>query len=349
MTIFTDMHHGSLFTSLQYLFEDRLGYTLYRPIGEEWFTQGYWKLAEPYNNNSATVTQYLGIRDVKYDPYKNLNEIKDARDECYVIQNEIKDQKAITLDQFKRMDIDIIIASYYPHIDPYRKLIANFKPNAKLIYQVGNEWPKDFVNVKNILASVLPFEVPGGINAVFYHQEFDTNLFCYEDPLQTRIIRSFVNCLSSTDQFRKDWEDFIMLEKFLNDYTFESHGASCRNGTVREQQNIARKMKEAMWGIHLKTGGDGYGHVLHNWFASGRPVIYRSSQYEGKLGGLLLEDMVTGIDLDKHSLAETAIILRELSWLDYSNICRNVYARFKSIVDFDKEENNIRQFITNLL
>jgi len=63
MKVFAELHHQSLFTSLQFLFEKRLGYQLFRPIGEKWFREGYWKICEPYGNDIRTITQYLGIRD----------------------------------------------------------------------------------------------------------------------------------------------------------------------------------------------------------------------------------------------------------------------------------------------
>ena len=112
MNIFCDLHQDGLYNSLIMLFDKRLGHNLFRPIGESWFTEGYWKLAEPYGNSSDTITQYLGIRD-NYQPVdgtRPLNEVTKV-DNYYTIKGDPYNHKAITLEQFKNMDIDIMIAS----------------------------------------------------------------------------------------------------------------------------------------------------------------------------------------------------------------------------------------------
>ena len=348
MNIFVELHHSGLYNSLIMLFEKRLGHKLFRPIGEEWFKEGFWKLAEPYQNNPATITQYLGIRD-SYQPEdgtRPLNEIKKV-DSYYTIKGDPYDQKAITLEQFKNMDIDIIIASYAPHIEPYHKLLK-FHPKAKLIHQQGNEWAVDFTKVKNLLASVMPYNVPSDVNAIFYHQEFSLDTYHYGEPHENKIIRSFVNTLSTQGLFEKDWVDFLELEIYLPEYKFESYGASTRDGVINDQKVIAEKMRESRWGVHLKNMGDGFGHVAHQWFAVGRPVIFRGSQYKDRLAGLLMKDMVTGIDLDKHSITETVNIIRNISNSEYSRMSLECYKAFNSNVDYDLEEQNIKEFLSKL-
>src|SRR4030065_150084 len=170
-----DLHHDDLYRSLQYLFEGRLGWRLYRPIGMEWFTQGYWNLAQPYGNHPSTVAQYLSTDYVpdSDDPTPSLNSTTNERDEDGVrlIRNAYKQDlphRAITLEQFKSLDFSIVIASVPYQVPAFRKLIADFKPQAKLILQMGNNWGNiDFQQCQNILASTAPFPVPAGVNAVF--------------------------------------------------------------------------------------------------------------------------------------------------------------------------------------
>ena len=349
MNIFSDFHHNSLFTSLQMLFEVRLNHQLFRPIGEDWYEHGFWKLAEPYKNNHSTIIQYLGIRD-HYQPKDGtppLNEIK-HKDDYYTIKSYPFDHKAIILDQFKKMKFDIIIASYQPHIEPYLKLIQEYQPQAKLIHQQGNEWAIDFNKVKNLLASVKPYKTPEDVNKVFYHQEFDLNLFSYESSKESSYIRSFINTLSTQRLFEKDWQDFLELETYLPEYIFESYGAGCSEGVLNKQSEIAEKMKKSKWIIHLKNQGDGYGHLLHNSFAVGRPVIYRGSQYKDKLGERLLEHLVTGIDLDIMPTVQAVNYIREQQFADYVKMCENVYNRFIASVDFNKEQKDIENFLSKL-
>ena len=40
--ILADFHHGDLFESHRLVFVDRFGWELCRPIGLEWFQEGYW-------------------------------------------------------------------------------------------------------------------------------------------------------------------------------------------------------------------------------------------------------------------------------------------------------------------
>ena len=348
MLIFSDFHHSSLYTSLQMLFEVRLNHQLFRPIGEEWFNKGYWKLAEPYKNNPDTIMQYLGIRD-HYKPMdgtKPLNDIKEYN-EYYLIKSFPYDHKALTLKQFKDMKFDLIIASYQPHIEPYLKLIQTYQPQAKFCHQQGNEWVVDFNKVKNLLASVLPYNIPNDVNACWYSQEFDLDIFKPEYS-EKKIIRSFVNTLATQSLFHRDWIDFLELEKYLPEYKFESYGAGCREGVINEQKELAKLMRESKYALHLKNQGDGWGHVIFNFFSCGKPVIYRASQYKNRLASKLLIHRETGIDLDQVGITGAVNIIRNQSLSEYSKMCTNITSLFKKYVDFDKEQKDIEVFLSKL-
>ena len=336
MRVFSDFHHDSLWKSLEYLFEKRLGWELYCPKGLEWFYEGYWKVAEPYQNCLGTVGQYLGTRGKEPD----ANGIY-----------QVDGMKGITLEKFKEMNIDIIIASIPAHLPTFTKLINEFKPKAKLIFQIGNEFgPIDFTLAKNILSSTSRFEVPRGINVVFYHQEFDLDVFNYEPPVKSNLIRSFVHTLPTAGHFQRDWQDFLALEKAMPEMKFESYGASCRDGCIDTTKEIARLMKSSLFGFNLKTGGDGFGHIIHNWFAVGRPVIVRKHQYEGKLAGGLMIDGETCIDLDKRTLEGNAKRIRQFiqDEQEYDKTCQKIRQTFETVVNYDKEFEEIKQFLERL-
>lgn len=322
MKIFSDRHHGALTKSLKMLFEDRLGHELYFPHGREWFEEGYWMIAKPYNDNPVTINQYLVAPT---------------------------DEKRVTYQGFLEGDFDVMIASYNNHVRPYHELLKRHQLKTKLIHQMGNEWPVDWRLVKNLLGSIMPASVPSGTNAIFYHQEFDLDTFHYAPPSNKKICRSFVHSLIEHEMYKQDWLDFQELEKLLPEYKFESYGILCRDGISKKQEDIAEVMRETKWGIHLKNNGDGYGHVIHNWFAVGRPVVYRSSHYEKKLAQALLIDMQTGIDLDRHSLQDTAKIINDMSDAQYLKMCNRVHNRFKEVVDFDKEGELIKKFMEELI
>lgn len=346
MRIFVDLHHAGLYRSLQLLFEKRLGYELYRPIGESWFTQGYWKIAEIYSNAPETIGQYLAIRDAIPTKMGMRNTILEERPDYYLIKDEqgSLDEKAITYEQFMANPPDVVIASYFGNLECYKKLADSV--GAKLVAQYGNWWPTRWDLYNNLLASVAPVKVPDGKQAVFYHQEFDQDTYHYEDPQQSNLIRSFVHCLPEHDIYKQDWLDFQELEKQLPEFTFESYGISCREGTVIRQDDLANKMRASRFGLHFKHGGDGFGHTIHSFFSVGRPVIYKGSQYAGKLAGDLLEDGKTGFDYEKGSVVER---IRSQSGEEYQQMCRNVRERFDQVVNFEEEAKQVKLFMENLI
>ena len=180
MKILADLHHSGLFHSLQLLFEKRLGFELYRPIGMEWATEGYWNVY----NHPDTQKQFLMDGYIPKDGTPPLNGISRIQDGIHYIKDTTHggEQKAITLEQFKEMDIDIVIASIPAHIEPYKKLIHEFKPKAKFVFQQGNMFTEVLSNlhtIPNLLSSTVEFPVPSSCHAVFYHQEFPVDPFYY--------------------------------------------------------------------------------------------------------------------------------------------------------------------------
>ncbi|MBU2051326.1 MAG: hypothetical protein KKH61_20455, partial [Gammaproteobacteria bacterium] len=244
MKIFADLHHDDLYTSLQMLLEDRLGHELYRPLGLEWFTEGYWKIAEPYGDNMETVNQYLriGKADKVYTDlgFRDLNEHATPHEHYKLMEGTERPHKAVTLEQFIEGEFDVMIASYINHVRPYYKLIKRHNLKCKLIHQMGNSWTVDFNVVKNLMASVKTFPVP--VKSVFYHQEFDTKIFEYKKPLGQKIITSFVSTLRVDNIYKQDWHDFEVLERELSSYRFKAHGAGSRDKGVSGLENIADRM-----------------------------------------------------------------------------------------------------------
>ncbi len=341
--VFCDFHHLGLWESLRLLFEKRLGWNLYRPIGEEWITSGYWKVAEPYGNRPETIKQYLSTEIHVWQSGVFLNGDYKLEDNIYYVYDPVHEvhQKAITLEQFKEMPIDIVISSISPHDISFAKLIQDFKPNAKHIAQMGNIYQQ--TDVKNVMCSTVPYTVPVDKNVVFYHQEFDLDIFKYEEPTKFRKIKNFV-ILNPASQI------YDVYKSVLSEFDFKSYGASCPDGTITGVKNIAREMRNSTFGFHLKPGGDGYGHTIHNWFACGRPVITNKSDYVDKLAGQLLIDGKTYIDLETTSFQGNLNRIRYWSIPEnHREMCENVHQRFKEIVNFDEEERAIRKFLEKII
>jgi len=342
MKILTDYHHDDLLYSLHLLFEKRLQMELYRPIGKDWFEQGYWKIAEPYGNPPATIAQFLVVGAPSPDDTKPLN-----TDPHYA---DGEPHKLITLDEFMETEFDIAIASYLPHVPVFAELLTKHKSRPKLVHQMGNNWSKlvDYSQVKNLMVSCASFEVPPGTNAVFYHQEFDTNTFKFEpyDWARPKQITSFVNVLKD---FKDDIKYIRKLQKELGDYQFKLYGSLNDDGPLYGHTNIAKEMQNSIFGLHLKAGGDGFGHVIHNWFACGRPPIVKYSYYKGQLAGELMKDGETCIFVDGLALKD---VVKKVEYYSddvrYEAMSKKAFQVFKERVDFDKEEKSIRKFLDML-
>ena len=331
MNIFTDFHHESLYLSFKLLFEKRLNGKVYRPIGLEWFTEGYWKIAEPYDNNVNTVSQFLVSNSQPFPDSKPLN---DNISDC------------ITLEQFKAMDIDIVIATIPAHFIAYAELIKKYKPTAKLICHYGNNWIMGNYQQDNVMASIMPQPIPNNVNTVFYHQEFDTNIFCYKEPTISNCISSFINVF---DGF-PDAQLFYDVEKLMPDYKFRIYGAVGRDGVINGEQNIANSIHNSKFVWHLKKDGDGFGHIIHNIFACGRPAIVKREYYKGQLAEYLMEDGVTCIEVDGLTTQQIVDkLLRYSEPSEYIKLCQNASERFKQIVNFDEEFEEIKIFLDKLL
>lgn len=335
MKIFCDFHHYGLWKSLEFLFEKRLGHELYRPMGMDWYPS-WWKIGDPYEGPERTATQYLDTKGHKPD--------KPEEDGILYYDK----MRGVTLEKFKSVQFDIVMASIPEHIKPYQMLIRQYQPDARFILQMGNiSWDKtvDFSMVPNLMASTKEFTVPKTCNAVFYHQEFDTNIFKYEPPDYSRRkrISSFINTIESYP------EDYALLKEYMagmDDHQFKLYGASNPDNCVNGEENIAKEMHNSLFGWHLKKGGDGFGHIIHNWFACGRPPIVKMEYYKGKLAGELMEDGVTCIAIDGLSVEEGIKKIRHYSDpAEHEKLAKMAYNKFGSIVDFDREQTEIEEFL----
>ncbi len=339
MKILCDFHHSSLYSSYLYTLEARLGHSVYRQIGEKWFTEGFWKI----NRQKDTIAQYLatyGYQPVDGTP--SLNQVQWVQDGIYYSKDPNTGQihKAITFDTFMAMDFDVVIASIPQHIAPFMELAR--RKNAKFVFQVGNEFDFDYNSVPNLMASIMPRDIK--THHVFYHQEFDTNAFSPAPPVKNKTISNFMNVLRNYP-FANKW--FLDLEDEMMDYDFNMYGSQNRDGCLTGVQNIANAIKSSRWIFHVKPGGDGYGHCLHNAFACGVPLIVNKRLYEGKLAGRMMNDK-TCIIIDGMTPKQAAEYIRNQEQR-HDEMSKEVYTTFTSLVDFDKDAKKIQTFLEELV
>lgn len=368
LNVFSDFHHAGLLNSLILLFEKRLGGNVYRPIGMEWAHEGFWKVYD----HPETQAQYLGIGSATPDGSPPLNDLVTMEEtiiglgelEVYQCQDIDSGQynKAITLSTFYEIPIDIVIASLPQHIEPFARLCELHPNKPKLVYQIGNSWDIPYDSpIKNVMASAKILNIPPGIHFISYHQEFDTKQFTalsndasmsfpVYKPCVSNTVYSFANCFSLQDHFREDFQLFEEVEKLMSDWSFKCYGGGCRDGAMHGSQQVAEKIGEAMFIWHTKKGGDGYGHVIHNAFAMGRPPIVKMNYYDGKMAGDLMIDGETCINIDGLNSGQIVDKILHYSELErYRKLSHGAYTKFKQIVDFDHEAHMIKEFISNLI
>lgn len=345
MKVLADYHHGDLYYSLHLLFEKRLGWELYRPIGMEWFEAGYWQLAAPYNHALDTVRQYLEVG------YRAENTWA-LNDPAYQEEGVLYFKDHTRPDYYQRgtplnrdVQYDIVLSSVPYQVPAFLRYGRERQPQAKHIFQVGNNFQGlDFADIQNVLASAI-IHTPPHVNTVVYHQEFRTDIFCQQSSrLSECRMTSFINVI----QHKPSYREFHQLASMLPGWSCESYGAATTGGALNPHERIVEEMARSKFIWHVKEGGDGYGHILHNIYAIGRPAIVRSSYYRGQLGERLFSHMENCIDLDRMSLSAAAEFMRDIETSRYDDMCQAARDRFEEQCDFDAEFVQIRDFMERL-
>ncbi len=347
--VFSDLHHGDLYESFRYLFEDRLHGHLFHPMGREWAEKGYWTYADQQRPEikDGIVKQYLDFK---------IQDGMGAGDKWFIRHNKVHGtvHKMVTMEQFFSLPIDIVICSVSNHEAPFYKLCQEHPNKPKLIRQTGNIY--EIINyeiVKNLMVATIPeTPIPDGVNYVIYHPEFSWDIFRYEEPMPfgKRRITNLMNCLPNhippiSDYF-SIWKEY---KEALPDFDWKMHGILGEDGNLDLIREVAGAIRKATFMWHTKFGGDGYGFTIHYAYSKGRPIITKGSDYKGKFAGKLLEDGVTCIDLEKRTKEENVKLIRELSEPDkHKKMCEAARKRFEEVVNFDKEAVEIEAFLERL-
>lgn len=322
-----DRHQGDLFYALQLLF-DKLDIEVFAPIGDAFWDEGYWQFGHQHLGR-ALADQFLGI-DAKYEPGPLFHATFDPAHPERLI-------RCVTLEQFRAMsDWTHIVATVQDNQAGFARLAAEV--GAKYVYQVGNtrqevDWGLDPL-------ALVSSEVPITGRGVRMHQPFDhATTFRYRDTAEAQpVVSSFVNLMPRLDE----WPDTAALLAHLP-FASRIYGIDGTDGNIHPVAEIAERMARSAFGLHVKPTGDGFGHVLHNWAAIGRPLIGRGRYYAGQLGERFWQDGVTCIDMDARSVEDTAALIREI-WADrprYETMCRAIRSEFDQI-DWEAEAEAVR-------
>jgi len=323
---------------------------LFRPIGLDWFTKGFWKIAEPYGNPPDTIDQYLGVPDKEWhsrilDPVQQYGEVEFI-DGIYYIPLKIGSgeytQKAITFDTFLKMDFDLIVATYLRHDEPYAKLVQEYMPKATYIRHIGDTGVLP-THTRNVLAAIKT-PMPD-TNCLTYHPEHHVD-YSYSAPVNHNVVKSFLTHI----RFMPDYRYFLIYEKALPDFTFKMHGIDERDSVIQSCL-MPQAIKDSAFVWHVKHTGCG-GFIPRQALACGRPCIVKKHYCDEwyTLEGDLYEDSVNCIDLDLGTPNQNIEKIRFFSEPDrHREMCRNTAEKFRKDVDFDKEAQKIKEWINNLL
>jgi len=333
MKVFADYHHGGLFHSLHILLCERFGWELFRPTGLEWAEKGYWL----YSENPPTQRQYLDPSNCVLRP-DGYYYWRDSSEEI--------DHKCLTWDQFLETDIDVILCTVYQHSYSFFELCKKYKPQAKFVRLVGNSGePIDWNVIPNFIDTTNLYPGPSSTNRIVWHQEFPDHLFYWQDPPKIKRIRSYLNCFNETPYY-PIWHQY---KERLPEFEWKMHGLNGDDGFITPVSALAESMRNTSFIWHIKQHGEGYGHIIHNAFAVGRPVITVKSYYQGKLAEPLLEDEVTCLDLGVRSIESNVNRINYFSEPErLLKMAQNCRKRFYEMVNFDKEADNLKVFFNNL-
>jgi len=311
-----DFHHSDLLESLHLLLEDRLGIECYIPVGQEWWDSAIWSFGRWTWGDDRLARQFLTRANV---------EVESGHPE--------RVHRCVTLEEAHGMDWDFVVASVPDNYHGYADFAAMH--DARFVIQCGNtNQPIDWSLRPLVLNSS---EMPGGVQ---YHQEFDLRTFHYAPPT-TQTIASFVNCMGVIECA---WT-LAEAQALMPDYTFRVHGIDGPDGNLKPTAAVADAMRSYGWAWHDKITGDGFGHVIHNWAAVGRPLIGHASHYAGKLAEPFWQDGVTAIDLDRHTVAEACQIIRSTTSERHQEMCEAMRATFDATVDFEADAEAVRALL----
>ena len=371
MRLLADYHHHDLWESLELMCQ-RLGWELYRPIGMDWFDQEYWNFERKMHGDSV-AKQYLAewgsdIPATAYRPGSPDRELMGGADYNRYDASHGRFQRLITLDHAKNLKPDIVMATVAHNHEGLHRFAKEV--GAKFGIHLGNvrfspiDMQEDRWDLADfgIVTSILPGPVPKP--HVVVHQEFSLEDFRSEPPPvnDRMVVSSFVNCFPET----RTYPQFCEVAASRAQYDWRVYGAygsapvdEFAAGNVTPCRAVGDHMRDSDVAWHAKVWSDGFGHVIHNWFAVGRPVVGFASYYQGdpaygqypQLAGPLWQEGVTSFDIGNKTTDKVAGIIDRL----YNDpdlrlrMGENAAARFREIVDFDEEEQAIRRMFEAVL
>ena len=337
MNVLVDRHHAGLYRSLQ-LLGDRLGWTLYTPVGLDWMTERYWAFGMNAGITADLAQQYLvpheGVWRGDDDFHRGLWRTRDPEFPGVDIHG-------VPLDVARSMTWAFVIATLDDDQWGFHRFAQ--ETGARYVVQVGNtgqyvDWSLDPL-------AIVSSEVPIRGRGILYHQEMDPAATKWSDPddADHGIVSSFVNCFPSIGPCHDLWQE---AQAQAPDMEFREFGIDGNRGVTKPIKRLRGLMARSMFGWHDKVHGDGFGHVIHGWAAVGRPIIGHASHYRGRMAEHLWQHGVTAIDLDLVTIPEAARMVQDIAGDPdrHAAMCHAIRAEYDRI-DHDAEARAIADLL----
>jgi hypothetical protein len=345
MRVLIDHHHHDLTESLHLLCE-RLGWTLYRPIGLEWFDEGYWNF-ERAAHGDRVARQYLTPWATDHDG---------LRDD---LSHPGRSHRLVTLEQARDLKPDIVIATVAHNHEGFHRFAQEV--GATFGIQLGNvrfseiDMAEDRWDLAafGLVSALMPGPIPKP--HVIYHQEFSLDDFRHVAPKEhdRTVVSSFVNCFPENPEGYATFREVAHLATEIDWRIYGSYGQLPRDEyaalDLPQCALVGDHMRSSDIAWHTKQWSDGYGFVIHTWFAVGRPVIGFQSYYANQLAGPLWQEGVTSFDITGRSADDIRRLVRSLDFEKRAEMSEAAAKRVREIVDFDEEEQAIRAMFAQVL
>ena len=206
--------------------------------------------------------------------------------------------------------------------------------------------PIDWNVSQNIIDTTNLYPAPSWCKRVVVHQEFPAEQFFWTSPPKEKRIRQYLNCFNETPWY-EIWHQY--KAKML-DFEWRMHGLNGDDGFITPTSKLAESMRDSQFIWHIKRHGEGFGHIIHNAFAVGRPIITIKSYYQGKLAYPLLQDGITCLDLENRTEKENIERIRYFSQPEQLlGLSLNCRSRFETMVDFDADFKKVKLFLETIL
>lgn len=353
MNILCDFHHSDLWWSNHLIFERALGHTLFRPRGMEWFERGYWHLDAQHVARQFLVDSMFKLSEIHHYPQCRVKVPTEYNAGLRASMGAIEGCQyfpfinTLSFDEFADAKIDVIMATQAGLQEPFLRLKKDLKPNAKLVREEGNilGWTALHPEFPNLLTSDLPtFQRANAHNKFLYHQRFDTeNILTFTEPTVFNRITSFM------PMFRAHKNLYEFADSHDSGMELVDYGHHSKGGFLVPKARYAEAMRATSFVWHVKPGGDGFGHVIHNSFAMGRPVITIEEDYRNAIAHALLEDGKTCILIGRDPVENSKKIRSMSDPATITEMCRNAAAKFRNYIDYKFEADQIRVFLERLL